>query len=600
MANTYTLTSSAYKGRYMQVVYTQEMDVANNKSTIHWTLSSIGGEVNYYGTGPTSVYINAKCVYYKDRTSADSKVFPAAKGSVSGTIEIDHNEDGTKGTPVLMNTVVYYGSSSVKAYSGWWELDPIPQGAKIQTAPSSFTNASLPTITYTNPLGDKASNLEICIANSAGSVVAPYRALSKTGTSYTFTSLDMVALNNKMAGNGDILDVLFIIRTTTADGRVFEDKKPSTYRMVETTDTEPKVTMVLTPSNPDSVPSALANTYIQGKSGVKATITAEGRYNATISNVEVMADIVGAGSFFTPPTAKATATLTTDAITKSGNVSVIGSATDSREFTGEIQESIFVEPYSKPSIQPIEGETSIRCYRSNGSGKQVGNSTSVWVKVKRSYHSLDGNNLCKLQWRYREAKDAWNNTHQWFNLIARTDTAKDAYSDLLRDANREPIVFELDEPYVIQIRAVDDFVEYSYDDFEIPTQDVALHLGDGGKNVTIGEYCNYAEERTFTSAWKAIFEKGIYGTLTPQLATNVLTYATGCQIGTTPIYTSESSAQLPPNGDFKGASGFVFKMTDTQITVVLFSNSSGSLAINIRNDTIGGWLGWKYIHTSLS
>ena len=96
MASTTTRTSDAYKGRYMQLVCEQIKDEANNKSVIKWTLSSIGGEVNYYATGPTSVYINGTLVYYKDRTSADSKVFPAAKGSVTNTIEVAHNEDGTK------------------------------------------------------------------------------------------------------------------------------------------------------------------------------------------------------------------------------------------------------------------------------------------------------------------------------------------------------------------------------------------------------------------------------------------------------------------------------------------------------------------------
>ena len=500
MASTITIKSDAYKTRYMQLTCTQKKDESNNKSIITWTLSSVGGEVNYYSTGPTSVYINATLVYYKDRVAYDTEAFPAAKGSVSGTIEVAHNEDGTKGISVLMNTVVYKGSSSVKGYSSWWELDAIPRGAKIQTAPSSFTNASLPTITYSNPLGDQASKLEICIADSAGQVAyASYRALSKTGASYTFTAEDMTALNNKIAsisGSTKTLGVMFVICTVTADGKVFYHGASSTYQMVETSHTKPTVTMTLTPSNPSSVPSALANTYIQGKSGVKATITAGGRYGAKISSYTLNVGGVTKNS--------SANVITSDAIIKTNSVSVVGTATDSRGFTGEVNQTITVEPYSKPLIEPIGSETAILCYRSDGNGKRVGNSTSVWIKVKRSYHSLGGNNLCKLQWRRRLSKEAWNNnTHLWENLIARTSTTTDEYNGLVSGE------FLLNESYVIQIRAVDDFVEYSYNDFEIPTQDVALHLGEGGKNVTIGEYCDYAEEYTFKSAWKAIFEKGM-------------------------------------------------------------------------------------------
>ena len=556
----------------MQLTCTQAKNEATNKSTITWTLSSVGSEDKYYATGPTTVTINGTQVFYKARVPWYDRVFPAAKGSTSGTMTIDHNDNGSKTIAVSMSTVIYYGSGSLKTYSGDWQLDTIPRGAKVTSAPSTFSNTSLPTIKYTNPSGNSAATLEVCIADSAGQhVYASYRALSKTGTSYAFTATDMVALNNKVASGSKTLGVMFFIHTKTADGKDYYDGWSSTYQMVETTDTEPKVTMTLAVSNPSSVPSALANTYIQGKSKVTATITASGKYGATISSYSL--NVGGASKKAT------TNVITSDAITASGTVSVKGEAVDSRGFTGSASQSITVLEYSKPLIEPIGGENSIQCYRSDGNGKRVGNSTSVWIKVKRSYHSLGGNNLCKLQWRRRLSKEAWNNnTHQWANLIARTDTATDEYNAL---ANGE---FLLNESYVIQIRAVDDFVEYSYNDFEIPTQDVALHLGKGGKNVSIGEYCDYSEEYTFRSTWKAKFDKGIYGTLTPQLATNVLTYATGCQIGTTPIYASADSGQLPPNGNFKGASGFVFKTTDTQITVVLFSNDTGSLAINIRNE----------------
>lgn len=599
MANTTTRTSDAYKGRYMQLVCKQTMDVPNNKSIIEWTLSSIGGEVNYYSTGPTSVYINGTCVYYKDRVNYTAEVFPAAKGSVSGTIEVAHNDDGTKGISVLMNTVVYYGSGSSKAYSGWWELDPIPRGAKITVAPSNFTNATLPTITYTNPLQSNASYLGVCIADSAGlNVYADYRALGKTGTSYTFTSADMVALNKiieGISGSRKKLDVMFVIKTT-ANGKDYYEGWSSTYEMVATDDTKPTVSMTVAPSNPPSVPSALANTYIQGKSGVKATITAEGRYKATISMAEVMADSVGAGCFFTPPATKEIATLTTEAIRKSGNVEVVGSAKDSRGFTGEAKQTISVTEYSKPLVIPLGSENAILCYRSDGNGKRVGNSSSVWIKAKRSYHSLGGKNRCSLQWRRKRNAEAWNdNDHKWADLIPNTTTNTDEYNALVSGE------FILNESYAVQIKAVDDLGEYDIKDFEIPTQDVALHLGKGGKNVTIGEYCDYSEEYTFKSAWKAIFEKGIEGTLINKYAADVLAFAMECQAGLTPFVTRQTSVNLPPEGQYDFSAGVVHRRSDTQINVYLTDYFRGTIATNTYLEDDGyGWLGWKYITLSLS
>ena len=590
MANTTTRTSDAYKGRYMQLVCVQKMDVANNKSVIEWTLSSIGGEVNYYSTGPTSVYINGTCVYYKDRVNYTAEVFPAAKGSVSGKIEVAHNEDGTKGISVLMNTVVYYGSS--KAYSGWWELDPIPQGAKIQTAPSSFTNASLPTITYTNPLQSNASYLAICIADSAGhNGYTDYKTLNKTGTSYTFTATDMVALNNKVAsisgGSGKKLDVMFVIKTT-ANGKDYYDGWSSSYQMVETNDTKPTVTMALAVSNPSTFPSSLANTYIQGKSSVKATITGKGKYGASISSYSLNVGGVTKNS--------SANVITSDAITKSGNISVIGKATDSRGFPGETTQTISVTEYSKPLIKPIGSESSILCYRSDGNGKRVGNSSSVWIKAKRSYYNLGGKNQCALQWRYRLSKEAWNdNTHKWADLISKTTTTTDEYNALVSGE------FLLNESYAVQIKAVDDLGEYDIKDLEIPTQDVALHLGAGGKNVSIGEYCDYSEDYTFKSAWKTIFEKGAEGTLINKYAADVLVFAKECQAGLTPFVTRATSVNLPPKGRYDYSAGIVHRRSDTQINVYLADYYTGEIATNTYLDDDGiGWIGWRYITLSPS
>ena len=83
------------------------MIFSNNKSTISWTLSSIGGIEVYYSTGATTVKINGTQVYYKDRVNWDEYVFPAAKGSISGTTVINHASDGTASITVELSTAVY-------------------------------------------------------------------------------------------------------------------------------------------------------------------------------------------------------------------------------------------------------------------------------------------------------------------------------------------------------------------------------------------------------------------------------------------------------------------------------------------------------------
>ena len=588
MASTFTLKSEAYDGRYMQLTCTQEIDTANNKSIITWVLSSVGGTNNFYSTGPTAIYINGTNVYYKDRVNWDAKVFPAAKGSVSDTIEVAHTDDGSKTITVQLRTIIYYGASSLKVYTKNWELDPIPRGATFTSAPTYFYNGAMPTVNYTNPLGISVSKVEICIADSAGwYAYAPYREVSKTGTSYTFTAEDEKILSNKMPSNGNNLGVMFVIRTTTADGKVYSDGKPSEYMLVETADTLPSVLLSLSPSNPPSVPSSLAGEYIQGKTRVSGTITATPKYNATITKYAYIAD--GKHEWFDKDT------FTTNTITSSGNVSVIAKATDSRDFTGETSQTKYFHPYSKPLVEPLNGVNAIQCYRSNERGERKGSSKSVWIKAKMSFYDLSARNGCTLEWRWRSTNGAWKD--EWYTLIARTTSTDNGFDALVSGE------FAPNESYVIQIRAKDDIGEYDIKDFEIPTQDVALHLGAGGKRVTVGDYCE-GEDYTFRSAWKAKFDNGIYGTLhgtmSQELAGDVLAFAESCPQGFTPFFTGGSSTNVPATGNYQYASGFVHKRSDSQIAVFIISYFSGDLAINTYYDTAGGWLGWRYLKTTTS
>ncbi len=104
----WTYTSNTYEGRYLQLSITESLDAFSNSSILNWTLTSTGGSSTYYSIGETTVTINGEQVYHKDLTHWDERVFPAAKGSVSGSLKIVHNADGTKlGIPVSFKTRVY-------------------------------------------------------------------------------------------------------------------------------------------------------------------------------------------------------------------------------------------------------------------------------------------------------------------------------------------------------------------------------------------------------------------------------------------------------------------------------------------------------------
>ena len=486
MANTFTLTSHSYDGRYMYLECSQSKDIATNKSTISWKLSSVGGSVNYY-TSKAIVQINGTNVYDSGKVEWDAKVFPAAKGSTSGTTTVDHDTYGNQSIWVQIDVMIYDGVT--RAYGDTWYLDNIPRQATITSASGFSSNGNPPTVYFSNPAGNNVSELVICIADSrAWEGYVAYRPIEdKTATSYTFTADDVEALKKRVGSSATSLDVTFVIRTQISGNTLYDASDVVKFTLAEDDTTKPSLGMDVSLNN-SSLPSTFDGLYIQGKSRLDVSLSASGKYGASIISSHVT---VGGKTYTTSP-------FTSDVITASGKVDVLGYAKDTRGFTRESIKQIDVTEYSKPLLVPIGND--ISCYRSDGNGNRIGNSTSVWIKAKMTFYSVGGKNHCAMEWRRKPISASWSDSvHQWTEL-----TTDSEYNALLSG-----VVFEKKESYTVQIRAIDTIGEYDIKTFEIPTEDVALHLGKGGKNVSVGTYCDYSEDYTFYSEWKAIFDKDV-------------------------------------------------------------------------------------------
>lgn len=135
-----TFMSNTYDGRYLQLTITESVDVPSNTSTLTWTLTSAGGSAVYYTIDETIITINGITVYSKARTNWEDRVFPAAKGSVSGSLPVVHNSDGTKNANVEFFTRVYvFGSLD---YGGTMTLTNIDRTAPTVSCSVSGITAS--------------------------------------------------------------------------------------------------------------------------------------------------------------------------------------------------------------------------------------------------------------------------------------------------------------------------------------------------------------------------------------------------------------------------------------------------------------------------
>lgn len=131
MALSGSVKTSTYGSMGLQLSWTATQSVANNQSTISWTLKSFGRESNfYYVSGPVTVVINGTTVLsITDRFN----LYGNGNWSKSGSLKINHNSDGSKSFSVSISAAIYTYAVNCTG-SGSFTLDKI---ARTPNAPKS-------------------------------------------------------------------------------------------------------------------------------------------------------------------------------------------------------------------------------------------------------------------------------------------------------------------------------------------------------------------------------------------------------------------------------------------------------------------------------
>jgi microcystin-dependent protein len=266
----------------MYLTCKQTTDITSNTSTIAWTLTVTGGNATYYTTGPTTVNIGGQTVYYKDRLGYTLEEFPTCPGSVSGSLKIEHDNEGNKTVDVSIATAIY--NTTVRTTSDTWELDSIPRYATIKTA-TNFTDEQNPVITYSNPAGSAVSSLRACISLDGTNADIEYRDISKTETSYTFVLTDAERdILRAATPNSNKLAVKFYVRSVIG-GQAHGSNITATMSIVNANPT-------LSPMVEDTNSATIAvtgnkNILVASQSVAKVTINAAAQKYATIKSKKV-------------------------------------------------------------------------------------------------------------------------------------------------------------------------------------------------------------------------------------------------------------------------------------------------------------------------
>lgn len=255
------------------------------------------------------------------------------------------------------------------------------------------------------------------------------------------------------------------------------DSETFTVTVPNNSSTKPSVSFsAITPVS--SLDSPFSGLYIKGKSKVKATISASGRYGASITE----------SSFTVDGNAYANGA-TSAYLSGTGTLSIKATVKDSRGFVNTYSTSITVYDYAKPTIRVST------CARSDASGNLSDAGTSLKIAAQRSFFPVGGNNTCRMwyQWKLATAADS-----AFSSQVTLTDNA--SYSGVITN-----VVFNKQASYVIRLGVTDGVGETSTATFTILTERIYWHRGNAFLALGI-----YSQAGGFECGWPARFYDQVY------------------------------------------------------------------------------------------
>lgn len=367
------------------------------------------------------------------------------------------------------------GSSTV-------ELTTIPRASDISSA-GNVTLGNKCSVKWTPASTSFRYKLKFSLGNWSYTTEAinPGTTSAYTYTGYTIP-LDVADYISSSSKTGTMTVALYTYSDAACSNMVGSTAtKTFTVTIPENESTKPSVSMTGVPAS--SLSSPFSDMFIQGMSKFQATITASGKYGASIASQKLTIE----GKSYGAP-------YISGFIASSGDVTVKASVTDSRGFTGEVQKTITVIPYQKPKLLPGAGESGIICARCDASGSLTESGTYLKIVAGRSYSKVTvndvQNNFCEIRYRYRP--ESANTFSDWITLLEKSDIS----ADTVNSGAIANVVASAQSSYVVQLGVADDVGETDAIQFIIPTDFVTIDCPDAyaGRRIGLFRYVDGTEE----------------------------------------------------------------------------------------------------------
>lgn len=463
-----------------------------SKVRILWQSTQTGDSWNgYTRTAKYYVSINggAETEYSVSYTLPQN----STKTIVDKTITVNHKTDGS-GTVKVRTWMDTSISAGVVEKSTSLTLTTIPRAATIALA-YAVTLGNSCKIVFTP--ASKSFWYKIVFSLGGWSTTTEAFCPGIT-TAYTYTGYTIplsVASNFPNDPSGTMTATLYTFPSKDAEARIGStSSKTFTVYLPDNASTKPTFTMTLSPVTPYE---KFASLYLQGRSKVKATFSnQEGKYGASISSHSMQVEGESYGSPYI-----------SDTLRKSGEITIVGKAVDSRDYSNTASQKINVISYEAPYIAPSEGYKKVICERCKADGTASDSGTYLHIIGTRNYTKINVNgitNTCSVRCRYKPEGGSWSHASGGgVGVLLWTDTSTDTFDVILAD-----IVTDVKISYTVELNIIDDTYLPSALVFNIPSEHVDFELREGGKGASFGKHST--TENLLECAWDAKFNEVLY------------------------------------------------------------------------------------------
>lgn len=394
MATSGSFNTNGYEGRYLTFSWSLASQSAEtNSSVISWSLKGAGNaSSSWYNAGNFKVVINGTTVY---SSSTRIKLYNGTLVA-SGSLTINHNNDGSKSFSASAQAGIYYVAVNCTGSSSW-SLPTINRYALISSV-ANFNDTGDPSVAFTNP-NNATCKFDLVVNNS----VIATRTVSNPTSPYKFVLTDgeRNSLRNSTP-NSNTLTVTYRLNTMSGSSIINTDSRNATMTIVAANPTISGISYRDTNSTTTTITGNNQN-IIQGNSTVSFTIgSIQALKGATLTNIKITINSVTVSSSLSGASVTNKA-VSFGVINSSSSLAANIVVTDSRGNTSTSSVNINMLAWSLPTAI-------ITCARKNNYYSETD------LTVNADYSSLGGRNTISIKYQTKQSSSS-----SWSSQVAIQD-----------------------------------------------------------------------------------------------------------------------------------------------------------------------------------